>query len=174
MLGLSHMSWLQPKRGLFRPRRHYWSTITLPGFQFFDFAFLGSSVSGILVAPALVWATHSHSQAAMASMHALGRLASTPLNCASLSAGLRKAGPSPTEQRSLGRSAARMRGPRPVQWRWNLTGFFLHRLLQVQRPLYSTRSLSRVCLHPPIVPTVSASVPFRSLLAPVDNSDLFP
>lgn len=78
MLGLSHMSWLHPKRGLFRPRRHYWTTITLPGFQFFDFAFLGSSVSGILVAPALVWATHSHSQAAMASMHALGRLASTP------------------------------------------------------------------------------------------------
>lgn len=78
MLGLSHMSWLHPKRGLFRPRRHYWTTITLPGFQFFDFAFLGCGVSGILVAPALVWATHSHSQAAMASMHALGRLASTP------------------------------------------------------------------------------------------------
>ncbi|KAJ5204774.1 uncharacterized protein N7498_005653 [Penicillium cinerascens] len=54
-------------------------------FKTFDFAFLGSSVSGILVAPALAWATHGHSQAAMASMHALGRLASTPLNCASLS-----------------------------------------------------------------------------------------
>lgn len=100
MLGLSHMSWLHPKRGFFRPRRHYWTTITLPDFQFFDFAFLGSSVSGILVAPPLAWATHRHSQAAMASMHALGRLTSTPLYCASLSAGLRKAGPSPTERAS--------------------------------------------------------------------------
>jgi hypothetical protein len=53
-------------------------------------------------------------------------------------------------------------GPRLVQWRWNLTGFFAHRLLQCGGAPYSTRSVSWVFLHPPIIPTVSASVHFGS------------